>query len=169
MPSVILVDENDNPIGEMEKLEAHEKKRLHRAFSIFIFNDQKQLMLQQRALDKYHSGGLWTNTVCSHPAPGEETADAAHRRLQEEMGFDTDLKEIFTFSYKKEFSNGLTENEYDHVFIGTYSDAPTPNSEEAETWKWATEKEVSEDLQKNPDKYTYWFGIAFPKVIDRLH
>ena len=169
MPNVILVDENDSPIGEMEKLEAHKKKRLHRAFSIFIFNDQKQLMLQQRALDKYHSGGLWTNTVCSHPAPGEETIDAAHRRLQEEMGFDTDLKEIFTFSYKREFSNGLTENEYDHVFVGRYNDAPTPNPEEAETWKWATKKEISEDLQKNPDKYTYWFCIAFPKVIDRLH
>lgn len=166
MPDVILVDQNDNPTGTAEKLEAHRNKQLHRAFSIFIFNDKDELLLQQRATSKYHSGGLWTNTVCSHPMPGENTLDAAHRRLNEEMGFDTDLKEVFAFSYKKEFDNGLTENEYDHVIIGRYNKDPIPNPEEAESWKWVSEEEVKRDIENNPGKYTYWFKIAFPKVLD---
>ena len=168
MPNVILVDQNDNPIGQMEKLEAHKKAKLHRAISIFIFNDKGELMLQQREKSKYHSGGRWTNTVCSHPMPGEETIEAAHRRLQEEMGFDTDLKKLFSFSYKKEFENGLTENEYDHVILGHYNDNPIPNPEEVETWEWASVDNISEDIKNNPEKFTYWFKIAFPKIIEFL-
>lgn len=165
MPDVILVDENDNPVGTCEKLDAHRRKLLHRAFSIFIFNDKKELLLQRRAISKYHSGGLWTNTVCSHPAPNEDTIAAAHRRLVEEMGFDTDLKELFTFSYMHEFDNGITENEFDHVILGRYNADPIPNPEEAEEWKWATEDEINFDIKENSDKYTYWFKIAFPKVM----
>lgn len=168
MPNVILVDENDSPVGEMEKLEAHKKKLLHRAFSIFIFNDSKQLLLQKRDSNKYHSGGLWTNTVCSHPAPGEKTLDAAHRRLQEEMGFDTDLNEIFTFKYMHEFDNGITEHEYDHVILGTYNNDPIPNPEEAEDWKWLSIEEVLKSIETEPEIYTYWFKIAFPKVAESL-
>ncbi|OGC47493.1 isopentenyl-diphosphate delta-isomerase [candidate division WWE3 bacterium RIFCSPHIGHO2_01_FULL_35_17] len=164
MADVILVDENDTPIGICEKLEAHKKKLLHRAFSVFIFNDKNELLLQRRAISKYHSGGLWTNTVCSHPAPGEDTISAAHRRLVEEMGFDTEVKEVFTFSYKHEFDNGITENEFDHVIVGKYNNDPISNPEEVEEWKWATREEVLIDIKENPDKYTYWFKIAFPKV-----
>ena len=134
MADVILVDENDTPIGICEKLEAHKKKLLHRAFSVFIFNDKNELLLQRRAISKYHSGGLWTNTVCSHPAPGEDTISAAHRRLVEEMGFDTEVKEVFTFSYKHEFDNGITENEFDHVIVGKYNNDPISNPEEVEEW-----------------------------------
>ena len=164
MADVILVDEKDNPIGTCEKLEAHKKKLLHRAFSIFIFNDKNELLLQRRAISKYHSGGLWTNTVCSHPRPSEDTISAAHRRLVEEMGFDTEVMEIFTFSYKHEFDNGITENEFDHVIVGKYNEDPVANPEEVEEWKWATREEVLLDIKENPDKYTYWFKIAFPKV-----
>jgi isopentenyl-diphosphate Delta-isomerase len=127
---VILVDEQDVEIGSMEKLEVHQKGLLHRAFSVFVFNDKQELLLQQRALEKYHSPALWTNTCCSHPSPGETTISAARRRLQEEMGFDTELDFAFHFTYKAEFENGLTEHEFDHVFIGTFNDHFIPNPAE---------------------------------------
>jgi isopentenyl-diphosphate Delta-isomerase len=161
---VILVDEFDNAIGEMEKMEAHEKAELHRAFSVFVFNADNQLMLQQRALTKYHSPGLWTNTCCSHPRPGEEILQAGHRRLQEEMGFDCDLQKIFDFVYKARFDHGLTEHEFDHVLVGRYTDPPVINPEEVATWKWMSMKSIAEEMKTHPEKYTIWFRIAFDRV-----
>jgi isopentenyl-diphosphate Delta-isomerase len=161
---VILVDEFDNAIGEMEKMEAHEKAELHRAFSVFVFNEDNQLMLQQRALSKYHSPGLWTNTCCSHPRPGEEVLQAGHRRLQEEMGFDCDLQKIFDFVYKARFDHGLTEHEFDHVLVGRYTDSPVINSEEVAAWKWMSMKSIAEEMKTHPEKYTIWFRIAFDRV-----
>ena len=120
LEEVVLVNEKDEAIGTMEKMAAHEKALLHRAFSVFVFNKNGDLLMQQRAHSKYHSGGLWTNTCCSHPRPGEHVADAANRRLQEEMGFTTSLNKAFDFTYKAAFDNGLTEHEFDHVFIGIY-------------------------------------------------
>lgn len=165
---IILVDENDKPIGTEEKLKAHQKANLHRAFSIFIFNDKGQLLLQQRALDKYHSGGLWTNTCCSHPRPKEETINSAHRRLKEEMGFDCELTEVFSFKYKNAFSNGLTENEFDHVFIGKYNNEPIPNPTEVNAYKWVDVKWLEQDMENNKEIYTVWFKICFKKVLDYL-
>lgn len=160
---VILVDQNDNPLGQMEKIEAHQKGLLHRAFSVFVLNSDNELMLQQRAAHKYHSPLLWTNTCCSHPRVGETNLEAAHRRLQEEMGFDTELKEVFSFIYKANFDNGLTEHEYDYVFVGHYQYPPTINPEEVHRWKWMHIDAVVEDLKKNPDKYTAWFKIIFDR------
>jgi len=168
MPQLILVDKNDNQIGTMEKLEAHQKGLLHRCFSIFIFNSSGQLMLQKRASHKYHSGGLWTNTCCSHPEPNTELIPFAQKRLQEEMGFRCDLKEILAFTYKKTFDNGLTEHEFDHVLVGYYDKDPSPNPQEADDWKWVTADFVSNDMQKNPDSYTYWFTVAWPMVLKFL-
>lgn len=166
---VILVDENDNEIGTAEKLEAHQNGgQLHRCFSIFIFNSQGQFMLQQRAMGKYHSGGLWTNTVCSHPRPNEANEDAAHRRLKEEMGFDTQLSEIFTFIYRAELNNELTEQEFDHVFLGYYDHDPYPNPEEAMAWKWIDPQELLADMDSHPNHYTPWIRIAFIKVLSHL-
>ena len=165
MEQVILVDENDQPIGEMEKMEAHEKGVLHRAFSIFIFNEKGELMIQQRALTKYHSPGLWTNTCCSHPREGEETIDAAHRRMMEEMGFDCDITEAFSFTYKADVGQGLTEHEFDHVFIGKYNDAPNINPEEVNDWKFVSMAEIKKNMQQSPEQYTVWFRIAFEEVI----
>ena len=130
LTQVILVDQQDNPTGSCEKLEAHQKGLLHRAFSVFIFNKKGEMLLQQRAVNKYHSGGLWTNACCSHPAEGEDTIAAAHRRLLEEMGFDTPVEKVFDFVYKADFDNGLTEYEFDHVFVGEYSGAINFNKEE---------------------------------------
>lgn len=168
MIEVILVDENDNEIGTAEKIEAHQKAQLHRAFSIFIFNKQGEFLLQQRALNKYHCGGLWTNTVCSHPMPGETTLDAAHRRLQEEMGFDCDIKEIFSFTYKKAFDNGLTEHEFDHVFLGTYEGPVSPDPEEIAAFKWINKDELQKDMAVHPEKYSYWFQQSYNKVFAHL-
>lgn len=165
---VILVDENDNPLGVEKKLEAHQNANLHRAFSIFVFNDKNQLLLQQRALNKYHSAGLWTNTCCSHPRPDEETMDAAHRRLKEEMGFDTELTEVFSFKYKTAFDNGLTENEFDHIFIGKYNNDPIPNLLEANTYKWSDIKWVEQDIEENKEIYTFWFKICFKKLLNYI-
>jgi isopentenyl-diphosphate delta-isomerase len=164
-PHVILVDKNDHPLGIMDKLEAHEKGLLHRAFSVFVFNDQGQLMIHQRALSKYHSPGLWTNTCCSHQQMGETSQEAAHRRLVEEMGFDCDLEEIFEFVYRAEFSNGLTEYEYDHVFIGHFNDLPNINPEEVNTWKWISPKALAKDLDLNPQNYTEWFKLSWERVL----
>lgn len=158
MDKVVLVDKNNRKLGEMEKLEAHKKALLHRAFSIFVYNSKSELLIQQRPNEKYHSGGLWTNTVCSHPKPGERYLTAAHRRLKEEMGFDCALTEKSSFIYKKEFNNGLTENEYDCIFVGEYNGPIEPNSKEVADYKWVEMSDLKKDIAKNPQRYTYWFG-----------
>ncbi|MBN8578534.1 MAG: isopentenyl-diphosphate Delta-isomerase [Cytophagales bacterium] len=159
MEAVILVDAQDNEIGTMEKLEAHQKGFLHRAFSILVFNSKGELMLQQRATSKYHSGGLWTNTCCSHPRPGETALEAGKRKLRHEMGFDCDLAYSHKFIYKVELDNNLIEHEWDYVLIG-YSDAtPKLNAEEAAAWKYVTLEEVRRDVDKNPNNYTRWFKL----------
>ena len=159
--NVILVNENDEQIGLMPKLEAHEKALLHRAFSVFVLNDKNEIMLQQRAQHKYHSPLLWTNTCCSHQREGESNIQAGTRRLYEEMGFTTELKELFSFIYKAPFDNGLTEHELDHVMIGYYNDAPNINSDEVESWKWMGIDAVKLDMEQYPDIYTVWFKIIF--------
>jgi isopentenyl-diphosphate delta-isomerase len=161
---VILVDEFDNPLDTMEKMKAHLEGELHRAFSVFIFNDRDELMLQQRALSKYHSPGLWTNTCCSHPREGEETIEAAHRRMKEEMGFDCEFKEAFSFTYKADVGGGLTEHEFDHVFIGRSNQPPEINREEVNDWTWKTMDEIREEMKSTPERYTVWFRIAFDEV-----
>ena len=148
---VILVDENDNQVGLMPKLEAHQKGLLHRAFSVFIFNSNYKLLLQKRATSKYHSGGLWTNTCCSHPRDGEKTEDAANRRLLEEMGIKTDLRKVYDFIYKAELDNELTENEFDHVYYGVYNEDPILNLDEAEDFKWIDMETLNDDIIKNGD------------------
>ncbi|SEQ21397.1 isopentenyl-diphosphate Delta-isomerase [Flavobacterium urocaniciphilum] len=158
---VILVDKYDNPIGLMNKLEAHEKALLHRAFSVFILNDKNELMLQQRAHHKYHSPLLWTNTCCSHQRENESNIQAGTRRLREEMGFETELKEMFHFIYKAPFDNGLTEHELDHVMIGYFNEEPIINKDEVESWKWMAIEDVKNDMVQNPDEYTIWFKIIF--------
>lgn len=162
---VVLVDNEDNVVGKEEKVTAHKKGFLHRAFSIFVFNSKGEILLQKRARNKYHSGGLWSNACCGHPRPREKLETAAKRRLKEEMGFNCDLKEIFDFKYKIGFANGLTENEVDHVFIGIYDDNPMPNSEEVEDWKFMNIKELEDDMMEKPDKYTYWFSLSVKKVL----
>jgi isopentenyl-diphosphate delta-isomerase len=166
---VILVDENDRQIGVMPKLEAHKKAVLHRAFSVFIFNDKNELMLQQRTLKKYHSPGLWTNTCCSHQREGESNIEAGKRRLQEEMGFVTDLRESISFIYKAPFDNGLTEHEYDHVLIGHYNDEPKIIEDEVANWKWIALDDVNTDLKTHPEHYTAWFKIIFDKFYNHIN
>lgn len=166
---VILVDENDRQIGVMPKMEAHQKAMLHRAFSVFIFNDKNELMLQQRALQKYHSPELWTNTCCSHQREGESNIEAGKRRLFEEMGFVTDLKETISFIYKAAFDNGLTEHEYDHVMIGYFDDEPSINLEEVANWKWMALDDVKIDLNMHPENYTAWFKIIFNKFYQHIN
>jgi isopentenyl-diphosphate Delta-isomerase len=161
---VILVDENDSQTGTMEKLEAHEKGLLHRAFSIFIFNGKGEMLLQRRTLNKYHSGGLWSNTCCSHPVPGEDIRSAAHRRLQEELGFDAPLERVFHFVYRTEFSNGLIEHEYDHVFAGIYNGEFTINQEEVMEAVHKSIRLIDYELKNTPEMYTAWFRLAFPKM-----
>ncbi len=163
MEQVVLVDEQDRELGLMEKMEAHEKALLHRAFSVFVFNDKGQLMIQQRALHKYHSGGLWTNTCCSHPRQGETVIEAGKRRLQEEMGFTCELKKVFDFIYRAELDKGLTEHEFDHVMIGAYNDEPNINPEEVASWEWIEMDELKDDIKNHPEKYTEWFKIIFDK------
>ena len=166
---VILVDEQDNQIGLMPKMEAHEKALLHRAFSVFIFNDKNELMLQQRAASKYHSPLLWTNTCCSHQREGESNIEAGKRRLQEEMGFSCELEEVFSFIYKAPFNNGLTEHEFDHVMIGSFNDNPNIHKEEVEAYKWMTLEEVKNDIEKQPEIYTAWFKIIFDKFYNFIN
>jgi len=163
---VILVDENDQQIGLMAKMEAHEKAVLHRAFSVFVQNNQGEIMLQQRAANKYHSPLLWANTCCSHQREGESNLDAGKRRLQEEMGFVTDLKEAFSFIYKAPFDNGLTEHELDHVLLGCFNEQPTINPEEVESYKWMTPEAIKKDMELRPEIYTAWFIIIFQKFYD---
>ena len=165
MEQVILVDEHDVLTGTMEKMAAHEKAVLHRAFSVFIFNAQGNMLLQQRAKEKYHSGGLWTNSCCSHPRPGEETLAAATRRLREELGFETPLEKIFDFVYKADFDNGLTEYEFDHVFVGYYDGEINPDRKEVSDYAHVSMQEVAASMEEEPGKYTAWFHIAFPKVL----
>ena len=161
---VILVDEHDVQTGTMEKLEVHQKALLHRAFSIFIFNEKGEMLLQKRADKKYHSAGLWTNACCSHPQPGQETLAAAEIRLQEEMGFNTPLKKVFEFIYKAPFDNGLTEHEFDYVFIGNHDGVIVPNAEEVSDYCFKPVEEIKNSIQSHPQKYTEWFKIAFPKM-----
>lgn len=166
MEKVILVDEKDAITGVMEKLTAHEQGLLHRAFSVFVFNNQGALLLQQRASQKYHSGSLWTNTCCSHPRPGEDTAVAALRRLKEEMGFETPLEKVFDFTYKAVFDNGLTEHEFDHVFVGYYDGQVAPDTAEVAAHSFVPMQQITEMMQHEPDRFTSWFHIAFPKVME---
>jgi len=165
---VILVNSNDEPIELMPKMEAHEKALLHRAFSVFVINSNNELMLQQRALQKYHSPGLWTNTCCSHQRDGEENIEAGLRRLQEEMGFETPLEYLFNFIYKAPFDNGLTEHELDHVMLGRYEGEPSINPEEVASWKWMDIDLIHADLINNPADYTVWFAIIFDRFYNHL-
>jgi isopentenyl-diphosphate delta-isomerase len=161
---IILVDQNDAQVGAMGKLATHEKGLLHRGFSIIVKNDKGEIMLQKRARGKYHSGGLWTNTCCGHPKDTEDLTSAVHRRLKEEMGFDCKLKEILTFIYEVNLDKGLKENEFLHVFLGKYNNAPALNPEEADDWQWITMEDLKADIAQNPNKYTYWFKIALKKA-----
>lgn len=168
MEYVILVDENDNQLGLMEKMEAHEKGLLHRAFSVFLFNSKGEMLLHQRAFSKYHSGGLWTNACCSHPRDNEKTINAAHRRLVEEMGFDCEIEKAFHFTYKSLLDSGLTEHELDHVFIGEYEGVINPNPEEVESYKYISVDELTKDIESNPHNYTEWFKICLEEVLKRV-
>jgi len=159
MLEVVLVDQADRPIGTMEKLEAHEKGLLHRAFSVFVFNDQGEMLLQQRALSKYHSSGLWSNTCCSHPTPNESLKEAGEKRLQEEMGFSTPLSPLFAFEYRVDLDNNLTEHEFDHVFIGQYNGEINPNPTEVMDHKWVSMEQLKEQMTQDPNRFTAWFQI----------
>jgi isopentenyl-diphosphate Delta-isomerase len=161
---VVLVNERDDAIGTAEKMEAHQQGLLHRAFSIFIFNSRGELLLQQRAMSKYHSAGLWTNTCCSHPFPGEDIQVAAERRLEEELGFKTTVKKVFDFVYRADFSNGLMEHEFDHVFVGQYDGEILFNRREVNDVCYRDMPQVAASLQSHPAKYTEWFRLAFPKI-----
>lgn len=163
-----MVDQNDVPLGTIDKMEAHQKALLHRAFSVFIFNSKGQMLLQQRAKNKYHSAGLWTNACCSHPYQEQDTLAAAEKRLQEEMGFTTSLTKTFEFVYKASFDNGLTEYEYDHVFTGKYDGEIVPDKSEVESFCFMDMDEIKTSIAAHPNKYTAWFKIAFPKLEDYL-
>jgi isopentenyl-diphosphate delta-isomerase len=165
MEFVVLVDEQDNAIGTMEKQQAHVEGVLHRAFSIFIFNSEKELLLQKRASSKYHCGGLWTNACCSHPRENENTQDAANRRLEEEMGMQCSLTPIFTFVYKAGFENGLTEHEFDHVFFGESNQTPKINTEEVEAYRYISMDVLQQEIKEFPEKFTPWFIIALDRVL----
>lgn len=168
MEQVILVNKYDEEIGLMEKMEAHEKGLLHRAFSVFIFNDHDQLLLQRRATSKYHSGGLWTNTCCSHPRNGESVVQGGSRRLQEEMGFTTSLKPIHSFIYEAKLDNDLTEHELDHILIGRFNESPFINPQEVEDWKFMAIHDIQNDIAQHPESYTEWFKIIFSESLDKL-
>jgi isopentenyl-diphosphate delta-isomerase len=165
---VVLVDEKDNPLGVMEKIEAHRQARLHRAISVFLFNQKGEWIIQKRALDKYHSRGLWTNACCTHPYPGESEIEAAKRRLMEEMGISCELKEIFNFVYKEKLDDNLTEFELDHVFIGITDEHPVINTNEVLEWKKISYEELSRDLYSNSADYTFWFKEIFERVHNHL-
>ena len=166
MEYVILVDEHDNAIGTMEKHQAHVEGLLHRAFSIFIFNSEKKILLQKRASTKYHCGGLWTNACCSHPRENEHTLEAANRRLAEEMGIQCSLTPLFSFSYKTEFDNGLTEHEIDHVFFGSTDETPKLNSLEVEDYRYVGIEELQLEIKEFPQHFTPWFLIALNRVLE---
>ena len=166
--NVILVDTHDTPVGQMEKMEAHRKGELHRALSVLIFNSKGEMLLQQRAFSKYHTPGLWTNTACSHPRPGEDSLMAATRRLGEEMGFTTSLSNSFDFIYEAHFDNGLIEHEYDHVFFGNFDGTPSINPEEANDYKWVNPAFLLGDIRSKPEVYTVWFRIIMEKIEERF-
>jgi isopentenyl-diphosphate Delta-isomerase len=166
---VILVDENDNETGIMEKMEAHRKALLHRAVSVFIFNSKGEWLLQQRAFDKYHSGGLWTNACCSHPYPGETTIAAANRRLTEEMGMEAPLESLFRFQYHATLESGITEHEVDYVFIGITDREPVINRCEANNWRYISSQQLSEEIKSAPENFTVWFKIIFEQVKGHMH
>jgi len=169
MPSkIILVDKKDRQIGTEFKLKAHREGKLHRAFSIFVFNSKGEMLLQQRAFKKYHSGGLWTNTCCSHPKVGETVLEAGHRRLKEEMGFDCELSEVFSFVYKAKLDNELTEYEFDHVLFGQFNGNPVINKDEVADFKWIDLKSLTKDIKSNPQAYTYWFKECYNKVLKKI-
>lgn len=165
---LILVDENDKPVGKMEKLRVHEQGLLHRAFSVFIFNKKGELLLQQRATDKYHSAGLWSNTCCSHPQFGEDTKEAAVKRLEEEMSLQCKLEYKFKFIYKSIFENGLTEHELDHVYFGITDDLPGPDKTEVKSWKYINVEKLEKDIAENPQSYTDWLRICLQEVKSHL-
>ncbi|MEI6087301.1 MAG: isopentenyl-diphosphate Delta-isomerase [Bacteroidota bacterium] len=165
MEQVVLVNDRDEELGVMEKMEAHEKALLHRAFSVFVFNQSGELLLQQRALDKYHSGGLWTNTCCSHPRPNETVSAAASRRLREEMGFEVPLEKIFDFVYQASFDNGLTEHEFDHVFVGYYDGPMDVNPVEVNDYVFRSMESIQHSLESHDGLFTAWFEIIFPKMM----
>ena len=165
---VVLVDIHDQQLGTMGKIEAHEKAELHRAFSIFILNSNGELLLQQRAIEKYHSPGLWTNTCCSHQREGESNLEAGKRRLMEEMGITVPLQELFYFIYKASFDNGLTEHELDHVMVGYSDEDPKINTDEVKAFKWVPIDVLKKDLFDNPDHYTVWFAIIFNRFCQHL-
>ncbi|KHO46671.1 MAG: isopentenyl-diphosphate delta-isomerase [archaeon GW2011_AR3] len=162
---IILVDQNDREIGAGEKTSVHKKGLLHRAFSILILNKNGEMLLQQRANIKYHSGGKWSNVCCGHPRPSESIEKAAERRLMEEIGIKCALRELFTFIYKVGLDNGLTEHEFLHVFIGEFNGAPEPNPDEVDNWEWTGVDELQQGMKVHPGKYTYWFKIAFEKYM----
>ena len=166
--NVILVDKNDTQIGLMSKLDAHKKGILHRAFSVFVLNNNNEIMLQKRAYNKYHSAGLWTNTCCSHQREGENSIEAGKRRLLEEMGFETELKIITSFIYKVEFENGLTEHELDYLLIGKYLKSPVINKQEVADWKWMKVELIADDIKLNPNNYTSWIKIIFDKFQNKI-
>lgn len=166
---VILVDELDNETGVMKKMEAHKKAILHRAISVFIVNTKGEWLLQRRAFNKYHSNGLWTNTCCSHPFPGESNIEAAHRRLKEEMGLNADLNEIFQFIYVEELDNKLTEHELDHVFVGVTDKKPEINTNEVADWKYMDYNSLITSLEHSPEDYTVWFKKIVTRVNEHLN
>jgi isopentenyl-diphosphate delta-isomerase len=168
MEQVILVDSQDNQIGLMEKMEAHEKALLHRAFSVFLFNTKGEMLLQRRALTKYHSGGLWTNACCSHPRAGETNLEAATRRTFEELGIRPSIKHAFSFTYRAAFENGLTEHEFDHVFVGTYEGTINPNPEEVSEYCYKPVSAIRDQMKNDPHHFTEWFKIAFDEVEKHL-
>ena len=161
---VILVNEKDEMTGTAGKMEAHQKGLLHRAFSVFVFNSKGEMLLQQRAINKYHSGGLWTNACCSHPYPGEEIQEGAKRRLKEEMGFEIPITKSFDFVYKAALANGLIEYEFDHVFVGEYDGPVNYNKEEVVSFCYKTMQDIRDSLKTHPQNYTAWFRLAFPKI-----
>ena len=165
---VILVDDSDQPIGVMEKMAAHRQAKLHRAFSVFIFNSRGEMLLQQRSQEKYHSAGLWTNACCSHPRPGEDTREAATRRLKEELGFATPLEKLFEFTYRTAYDNGLTEFEFDHVFVGTYDDEIFPDQAEVSDYRYRSLTAIEAELLSEPATFTSWFQLAFPLLKEKI-
>jgi isopentenyl-diphosphate Delta-isomerase len=167
---VILVDENDRPVGSAPKLDAHRNGgALHRAFSIFVFNSAGEMLLQRRAATKYHFGTLWTNACCSHPRHGQTLEESAHARLRHEFGFDAPLQELFSFVYRAEDpASGLTEHEFDHVFVGRFDGRPAPNPEEIEAWEWVARSQLLRDVSEHPERFTPWFRIVLERVLERV-
>lgn len=164
MTEVILVDKNDQARGQMEKLQAHQQGELHRAITVYLFNSQGEVMLQQRAAEKYHCGNLWSNTCCGHPMPGESTPAAASRRLGEEMGVGCELTPVFTLQYRLPLANGLTEHEFGHVFFGTTDQAPTLNPQEARAWRWQSLPALTDEIATYPERFTPWFVLTMAGI-----